>query len=121
MPRAIPMESGERDRRVTVQQLAESAGGSHFPVGTWTDLADVWMSRSESKPSESMSNGQPVSRFETQWQTAYRADLDPVLVNVPKYRRLVYAGRAHDIVGAAQIGRKDGIELLTIASGRVTG
>jgi hypothetical protein len=41
--------------------------------------------------------------------------MDPDLLDVPKRRRLVYKGRTYDIVAAGQIGRNEGVELLTLA------
>jgi hypothetical protein len=35
---------------------------------------------------------------------------------VPKTRRLLVHGKAHDIVACFEIGRRQGIELLTMAS-----
>jgi hypothetical protein len=40
---------------------------------------------------------------------------DPELVDVVKARRLVASGRIYDITAAAQIGRRQGLELLTRA------
>jgi hypothetical protein len=44
--------------------------------------------------------------------------MDPDLVDVPKLRRVLFHGRIHDIVAANQIGMREGVELLTLASGR---
>ena len=49
---------------------------------------------------------------------SYIASMDPELVDVPKLRRLVYQGRTYEIVHAAMIGRREGIEFLTIASSK---
>lgn len=113
---AIPMEPGERDRAVTIQHLTESAGSSGFPVETWTTLkTPVWMRRLDASPRERFQAGQLSAPLDTQWEMGYRADMDPELVDVQKKRRLIYQGRVHDITGASQIGRREGIELLTLA------
>lgn len=111
-----PMESGERDRAVTIQQQAESAGASGFPVDTWSTLATpYWCSKQDVSGKERFTADQLSAPYTTRWEGGYRADMDPELVDVPKTRRLVYQGRAHDIVAASMIGRKEGIELLTLA------
>lgn len=116
---AIPMEVGERDKHVTIQQLAESAGTSGFPVDTWTTLAIVWMRKLDASGSERFRASQLSAAVDTQWEMGYRADMDPDLLDVPKLRRLVYQNRIYDITFASQIGRKEGVELLTLAAARI--
>lgn len=113
---AIPMEPGERNRAVTIQQMTESAGTSGFPVETWSTLATpVWMRKLETGGKERFAAAQLSAPYDTQWEMGYRADMDPDLVNVPKARRLLFAGRTYDITGADQIGTREGIELRTVA------
>jgi hypothetical protein len=123
---AIPMEPGERDRAVTIQQLAESTGSSGAPVETWTTLVTpVWMRRMQVRMTERFASHQLTTVPDTQWEMGYRADMDPSFVDVPKRRRLVELfddevdgniGWIYEIVAADQIGRREGIELMT--SGR---
>lgn len=112
---AVPMEPGERDVSVAIEQLTESTGTSRFPVEAWTPLATVWMRRLGLKAQERFVANQLSAAAETQWEMGYVAAMDPDLVDVPKTRRLVYQGRTHDIVAAEVIGRREGIELLTRA------
>ena len=117
---AIPMEPGERDRAVTVQQLTASKGPSGFPVETWTTLAaPVWMRKLDLQQRERITAEQLSAKGDTQWEMGYRADMDPELVDVERTRRLLYQGRIYDITDASQIGRREGIELLTITSSAV--
>ena len=41
--------------------------------------------------------------------------IDPDLIDVPKVFALVCQARHHDIVAASLIGRRTGVELLTLA------
>lgn len=114
--RIAPMEAGERDRLVTLQQLTESVGTSGFPKETWTTLvSDMPAARFDLRQAEKFRASQLSAPYDVRWEINYRADMDPEIVDVTKKRRLVYRGREHDIVGASMIGRKDGIELLTLA------
>jgi SPP1 family predicted phage head-tail adaptor len=115
-----PIEPGLLDRLVTVQELTESVGTSGFPVETWADMADVWMGRSSLKGMERIQAGQLAARYDARWMMHYRADMDPDLVDVPKKRRLLFQGRYHDVVDAQHIGRKEGVEVSTIASTAVS-
>lgn len=114
------MDAGETDRAVTVQQLTEEAGTSHFPMETWTTLLPVyWLSKKPVSGRERFVADQLSAPFDTRWRGHYVASLDPELVDVPKTRRIVYQGRVHDIVDAQQIGMREGVELLTLATSKV--
>lgn len=113
---AIPMEVGERDRAVTIEQLNEETASSGFPTEPWSTLASpVWMRKLDAKGDERQKADQNAAYYETQWEMGYNADMDPELINVAKTRRLIYRGRVHQIVMASLIGRREGIELLTVA------
>lgn len=113
---AIPMEPGERDRAVKIQQLTESLATSNFPTEGWTTLAPVvWMRKLDARGSERTRVDLTAASYETQWEMGYRDDMDPEMVDVAKKRRIVYQSRVHEIVMASVIGRREGIELLTIA------
>lgn len=112
---AIPMEPGERDRAVTIQQMTETVVKG-VPKEIWSTLAGtVWMRRMGMKASERFTAQQTKGAADTQWEMGYRADMDPELVDVVKYRRLLYQGRVYDITGADLIGRREGIELVTLS------
>lgn len=111
-----PIEPGHLDRRVTVQQAVESVGSSGMPVQTWSLLAVVPMGRESLKGMERLQAGQIASRYDSRWLMPYRADMDPDAVDVAKDRRLVFGGRVQEIVSAQHVGRKEGIELTTMAT-----
>lgn len=116
---STPMEPGERDRRVTIEQRAATTAGSRYPKETWTTLTTAYMRMLDLRASERFKVSQNAPSSETQWEMGYREDMDPEQVDVPTTRRLVYQGRTYDITAASMIGRRDGIELLTIAKGKV--
>jgi head-tail adaptor len=116
MARAL-LDAGRRDRVITIEQLAESAGSSGYPVEGWSTLAaGMPASKEDANPRERKIAEHMSARFDTTWQIGYRLDMDPDLVDVPKTRRIVYAGRVFDIVAARQIGRRAAVELDTIAA-----
>ena len=109
---------GAMDRAVEIQQLTESAGSSGMPVETWATLyPQAWMSKQEMSGRERFAANQLTAPGTARWVMRYAADMDPDLVNVPKTRRLVYGGSTYDIVSASHLGRKDGIELMTLVNG----
>lgn len=110
---------GTLDREVTIQQLTESKGTTGFPVESWTTLEVEQASRRDLTGDERFRSGQLSAKTHTLWTIHYREDMDPERVDVPKKRRLSYAGRSYDIIAAVQIGRNEKIELTTLVSTRV--
>ncbi|MDH5244809.1 MAG: head-tail adaptor protein [Betaproteobacteria bacterium] len=104
---------------MTVQALTESVGASGFPVETWATLRTEWMGKQDVRGRERLVNGQNAAAFDCRWDVGYSPALDPETVDVTKTRRLVYQGRVYDIVAAVMLGRRDGIELMTLATGKV--
>ena len=116
----VPMDPGQRDRAVTIQQLTEGVDASGAPTETWTTLVTpVWMRKRDLRQDERFKASQLSAPVETMWEMPYRTDMDPESVDVPKTRRLLYQQRTYDIVGASQIGRREGIELMTLAGSKV--
>lgn len=118
----VSVEPGARDRLVTIQsrpsadsEVAETVSISGMPVDDWATLANVWMERVNLGGRERFAASQMSAPYDTRWRMNYRADMDPELIDVPKLRRLVYQGRTYDITAAEQMGRRDGIELSTLA------
>jgi len=111
-------DPGARDRAVKIEQLTPSTGSSRFPVESWTDLAwPVYMSKRDLSGTERerFVMDQITAPFDTVWEFAYRPDMDPELVDVPKTRRLVYQNRTHNIIDATQVGRRAGVQVMTRA------
>lgn len=115
--RTSPLEAGERDKIVTIQCLTEAVGPSRFPKDDWTTLPSFTMfaSKRDLGSRERFAAAQLSTPADVRWEINYREDMDPDLIDVPKKRRLLYKGRAYDIVSASQIGRNEGIELLTLS------
>lgn len=111
--------AGQRDRSVTIEMVTDGVGTSRYPTEAWTTLTTARMSKKDVRQMERFAAMQLSAPIDTQWEMEYREDMDPELVDVAKSRRLVYQGRIFDIVGAAQIGRRQGIALTTLAAGKV--
>jgi len=116
-----PLGAGARDRWVTIQTRPdESTADSGFPVdGPWTDLATVAMAREELAAVEMQRANEQLQIATVRWEGAYRPDCDPERLDIPKLRRLLYRDRAYDILAATTIGRRQAIEFVTEAHGKV--
>jgi len=112
--------SGTRDRWITVQGMTESVGASRRPVESWDTLFQVWAMKTDAGGRERLVADQLSAPYDTRWELPYAAALDPELVDVRKHRRIVVNGRIHDIVSAQEIGRKRGVQVMTLAGGLLT-
>lgn len=113
----MPLDAGELNRQIVLQEMADSIGGSGYPVETWTTLdALVWASRDDISGKERFAAAQISAPFDCRWQIYYRCDMDPELLDVTKTRRILYQGRTLRITSATLIGFQEGIELLTLGS-----
>lgn len=109
--------AGQRTCRVLIEQLTETTGTTRFPKETWSTLVDgEYMSRLDLRADERYAGAQESAFKETQWHLAYRSDMDPDLVDVPKTRRISYLGRTYNIRSASLIGNKQGVELITLSA-----
>lgn len=114
MPREHASGSGQRDRLVMIQQSTEGVSTSRYPTeAPWTDLAAVWARMMPMSGSERFAADQTASKAELRWEIPYFEGMDPALVDVPKTRRIVYQSKVYDITYAAELGRREGIEVET--------
>jgi hypothetical protein len=112
---------GARRRLVTVEQLDEARRSSGYPGEDWSTLCSVYMAREDfggqgGARRERFVADQVAAVVETRWQMAYRADMDPERIDVPKRRRLVAEGRVYNVTSASIVGNRAAIELLTQAA-----
>jgi hypothetical protein len=116
--RRTPIEAGELDRVVTLQQrgASDAVDSAGAPVETWTTLAaNIPACKRDVRGGERFMAEQLAASFDTRWEIHWRTDMDPDTVDVPKLRRVLHGSRVYDIVYASEIGRREGIELSTLA------
>jgi len=112
--RQTAMEAGERDRYIYLVPITAGTTPG-FPVETDGTPLGMYASKQDIGGREQFAAAQLSAPYTTRWEVNYRADIDPDLVDVPKAFRLTYQGRGHDITAASMIGRKEGVEILTLA------
>lgn len=112
-------QPGLRDRMITILQrpatdTPDSSSGE--PTETWTTLVTMPAAKTDVSGWERFRSDQQSARFDQRWEINYRVDMDPELLDVPKLRRIQVGSRVLEIVAASEIGRREGIELLTLGS-----
>lgn len=104
------MLAGPLDRRATLQQPVagtQTAAGD-VPI-TYATVATVWAGKRDMRGRELLAAGTTMAEIETVITIRWRADVRPAW-------RVLLDGRAFDIQGIAEIGRRDGLELRCIAA-----
>ncbi len=98
------MRAGRLDRTVTLQRLTESVNAAGSVSATWTTLATV--------------RAELVSNTLTETGYAFGEAANDALAFRIRYRpdlttrdRLAYEGRAYDLVGIVELGRRRALEL----------
>lgn len=106
------MRSGKLDRRVRIEQLSTTKNGVGEEIQTWSELSTIWAERSPQGVVQKFNTQQQYAEvdavFKTRWYP-WSDTLDPIK------HRLKYRDRIYDIQGTEEIGRRDGLMILTKA------
>lgn len=97
---------GNLDRRVTIQQRTDVQDTYGAPVPTWSDLAEVWAQVTPVRGVERMTAEQLTSDATTRIRIRYRAGITELL-------RVSYEGKVYQIHAVLEVGRREGLDLLT--------
>lgn len=95
---------GRLDRRVVIEQAAETQNSSGEAVPTWSELATVWASVRPARTVESVQGDQEHAVRETVFRVRHRTD-------VTEKMRVSYGGKVYDIAGIVEIGRREALDL----------
>ena len=100
------MRAGALDRRAQLQRptLAQDSFGQ--PVETWTDVATVWAQKVPVRGAERFTDAQLDAQLEATFRIRHRSDVAPLW-------RLTCEGTAYDVTAVLELGRREGLELLT--------
>jgi SPP1 family predicted phage head-tail adaptor len=105
------MRAGSLDRRVTVERAGLTTDEFGQDLESWAPLAIVWAAKEDIRDSEMLAAQQVgatvTTRFRIRWSQSV-ASLTP-------RDRLVYAGRAYQVVAVKEIGRRVGLEVTATA------
>lgn len=99
------MRAGLLDRRVTLQQrtLTQDAQGQH--VESWSTLATVWATKRDVTGREFVAAQGANADASTVFQIRWRSDVSVL-------NQVAYEGVTHEIVHVAEIGRREGLQLV---------
>lgn len=119
----MSLQAGTRDKLVTIQALTEDVDGAGVPIEGWVDLFPrEWMAKRDAvlrdRSAEEFDAAQWAAHRWVEWDCAFRSDMDADVIDLAKYRRLVYRARTYNIVQAAVLPHEDGhgIRLVTLVA-----
>lgn len=104
------MRAGIMDRRITVQHYTTVDDGYGNEIPTWADLATVWASVQQESGREFIQ----ASAITPERRVVFRIRW---IDGITTTHRVIYEGRQHDIHQVREIGRREGLELHTTATG----
>lgn len=100
--------AGPLDRRITLERPTVTKGSSGGPITNWGVAAEVWAFVRPASAREFIAGAAEVSEQRTVFRIRWRDD-------VVTTWRVGFSGQKYRIVGVAEIGRAEGLELQTTA------
>ncbi len=101
------LNAGELDRRVTLQKYALTRNADNEPLETWADIRTVWASWRRASARETLAGAQVSASATDIFEIRWASDL----AELDAKDRVVYQGRAYDVVAVAEIGRREGLRI----------
>lgn len=99
------MKSGKLDRRITIQNRVETQNTLGEAVISYTTFAQVWAEVVPLRGREYFTAAQTVPEAQLRIRIRY-------MTGVTEKHRIVYEGVNCDILHIAEIGRKEGLEIM---------
>lgn len=94
------------DRRIIVEEKTVSRDSWNHPTESWSTLATVWAQKVDKSSTERGELSQVVAINRTEWTIRY-------IASIKKDMRVNYGGDYYYITGVTEIGRKEGMRLMT--------
>lgn len=109
----MPIDSRKRDRRVTLERPDMRADKLGTNIPGWIKLARVWAQKVPQRAVEAWKAGSTASTREIMWRIRWSRQV----ADLSSSDRLVYRDTVYEISGVQEIGRREGIEIITVDSG----
>ena len=103
------MQIGTLDRRLAIQQATETQNGLGEPVASWATIALVWGAKINQRAAERFTARQTLAENMVIWRIRWRDDV------TEKMRVLTMDGKLYRIEGIVELGRREGLDLSTVA------
>lgn len=102
------MRAGQIDRRITIERNTPGRDAVGAETESWTTLATVWAEVRPAAGREFFDAQQVVAEAKVVFRIRYRSDVTAKM-------RVSYAGNLYDIHSVAELGRQEGLDIMTTA------
>lgn len=103
------MQAGKLDRRIMLQHRTQSRDAtSGQQVETWETYVTVWANRRDSNSREFFASQQTIAEGTAVFRLRYRDDVQAT-------DRIICEGKTYNIRPPAEIGRREGLEIIATA------
>ncbi len=104
----MAIHAGALDRRLLIEQNTGGVSSAGAPLETWATLATVWAGKRDISGREVFAAGQDMAEIaSTRFIIRHRSDVTAAM-------RVTVDGVVYDITHIAEIGRREGLELLCV-------
>lgn len=105
------MRAGRLNQRIAIEQKSVTRAGNGEEVVSWIPLDTVWAEVRQLRGKEFFAAAQMQGAMDHQVLIRYRTD-------VTRDMRLKWGAQSLDIVGIAEIGNRDGLEIMALSGVR---
>lgn len=105
---AFVIAAGKLDRRIRIEEKVKTENTYGEELFTWQTLAECWAGKVERLGKEAFEADRLTASSSTTWQVRYRTDVKTEMRIVE-----ISTGREYEILSTAEIGRKQGLYILT--------
>ena len=102
------MKAGLLTKRITIQEFSESQNDYGEPVKSWSTFATKWAKVTDVSGKEEFRNFQTTASTLTQFRIRHKTGITTKM-------RISYNSEFYNILSIAEIGRKEGLNLLAEA------
>lgn len=117
-----PPDPGRMDRKIRIERQIETrdSQGSGESIPKWVPVANVWAEKVDVAGRERFTASQRFAEVDATWRIWWRADVDPTCrIVVSEGRGEDLVERAYGIVAVNEIGRREGLEILSSGRGEL--
>jgi SPP1 family predicted phage head-tail adaptor len=101
------VRAGKLDRKITVQRASETRNAYNEIEPVWADLFTVWASKKTQSGREALQAEQVVASNTVVFAIRYKA--------ITTKDRVIFEGQTYDITSLNELGRREGLEIITTA------
>lgn len=107
------MRKGKMNQRIAVwRQGAETRNALNEPIRPWAEYGKFWAGEMKARATEAWKAGQTAAQVERAFRVRYTARTATITAS----DRLKVEGQDLEIIGVTEVGRRDEIEIVAIAS-----